>query len=483
MGRTTQFPDVPLPDGTSLAISRPLTASAIAVQVGWVNNDRWGRRRAAVYVGFVAALVVLLASEAASASTYVHLWLGGVINPVKVRYVKRAFAQARAQGSEFVLVSIDTPGGLVSSMQEITSEFTNSPIPVVVFVEPTSAQATSAGAFIVLASDVAAMAPGTRIGAAHPVAEGKPLEGALDDKATNSLVSLAKSLAARRGRSASFAEDIVRKSLSFTAEEAKSAGAVEFISPDVPDLLSHLDGYRIEGEGRQTTLSTKGIGAIPVPMSWVERLLDALADPTIASILISLGVMGIAYEFSTPGVGMGGIVGVVCLLLGLMALSALPLHLGGLFLLIAGLVAIGLEVKVQTHGLLAVGGVIALVLGGIVLVDPESYFGGTQRMDWRIFAPFAIGIAAAFLLFATVGVRALRKPAISGVEALTGTHGFARSPFTPEGDAFCGMVFADGARWQAVSDSPLQPGDEIVVVAVLAKPTRLRVTKVEKGAS
>lgn len=431
----------------------------------------------------MVALVAVLWTESAAASSYVHAWLSGVINPVKVRYVKRAVEQARRDNASFLLVSIDTPGGLVSSMQEICAELTNSPVPVVIFVEPTTAQATSAGAFIVLSSDVAAMAPGTRIGAAHPVGEGKPLEGVLDEKATNSLVSLAKSLAARRGRSATFAEDIVRKSSSFTAEEAKEQKAIELIAPTVPDLLNLLDGYRIEGEGRSATLSTRGIGVTAVRMSWIERLLDALADPTIASILISLGVMGIVYEFSTPGVGMGGIAGVICLLLGLMALSALPLHLGGLFLLVAGLVAIGLEVKVQTHGLLAVGGALALVLGAIVLVDPESYFGGAQHLDWRIFAPFIATLVAAFLLFATVGARALRKPAISGLEAMAGMHGTARNTFAATESAYAGMVFVDGARWQAESDSPVEAGQDIVVVSVLTRPTRLRVSKVEKGAS
>lgn len=417
------------------------------------------------------------------ASSYVHIWISGVINPVKVRYVQRAVEQARKEQAAFLLVSIDTPGGLVTSTQEICSELTNSPVPVVVFVEPTTAQATSAGSFIVLASDVAAMAPGTRIGAAHPVAEGKPLEGVLDEKATNSLVSLAEALAARRGRSEQLAEEMVRKSASFTAEEAKARNAIEIIAPSVPALVDRIDGYRIESVDRQATLRTQGIGAVPVPMSWVERLLDALADPTIASILLSLGVMGIIYEFSTPGVGMGGIAGVICLMLGLMALSALPLHLGGVFLLVAGLVAIGLEVKIQTHGLLAVGGAIALLFGALVLVDPQSYFGAAQQLEWHLFVPFVVTIVAAFLMLAKVAAQALRKPALSGVEAMAGLHGTARSPFVPNDGSFAGMVFVDGARWQAVSDEPIEPGQEVAVVAVLTNPMRLRVSKVEKGAS
>jgi membrane-bound serine protease (ClpP class) len=193
--------------------------------------------------------------------------------------------------------------------------------------------------------------------------------------------------------------------------------------------------------------------------------------------------MGIVYEFSTPGVGMGGITGVICLVLGLMALSALPLHLGGLFLLVAGLVAIGLGVKIQTHGLLAVGGSIALLLGAIVLVDPQSYFGAIQRLEWRLFVPFVVTIVAAFLLLARVAAKALRKPALSGVEAMAGLHGTARTPFLPNDGSFAGMVFVDGARWQAVSDGPIEPGQEVVVVALLTNPARLRVSKVEKGAS
>jgi len=242
-----------------------------------------------------------------------------------------------------LIMSINTPGGLVSSMEEIVSDMTNAPIPTVAFVEPATGQATSAGAFLLLAADVAAMAPGTRVGAAHPVGADKNLEGAMEEKATNSLVSLARSLAARNLRPESYAESIVRQSASFTAEEAKKAGAVEILAPNLGALLDALEGYRIETPGRKVQLSAKP-EVIELPLSPTSRLLDVISNPTIASILLSLGVLGILYELSSPGIGLAGIIGTICLILAFVALSTLPLKLGGFALLLAGFVAIAVEV-------------------------------------------------------------------------------------------------------------------------------------------
>ncbi len=401
----------------------------------------------------LAALLALFAPRALAADSYVHIHIDGVINPIKARYVERALALAKQENASFLLISIDTPGGLVSSMEDITRGLTNSKIPIVGFVHPTTAQATSAGAFILLACDVVAMAPRTRVGAAHPVGGGAPLEGAMDDKATNSLASLAKSLAARRARPEGFGESIVRQSLSFTAEEAKSAGAVEIIATDLDDLLPKLDGRKIALDDR--TLHTAGIREVPLPLSRTERLLDLIANPTLASIFMTLGVLGILYELSSPGVGMAGIVGVICLLLGLAAMSVLPLALGGFLLIAVGLVAIGLEVKIQTHGLLAVGGTAALILGALFLIDEASYFGGTQHVDWRIFAPFVAVTTAAFVIIATVALRARRNPFRTGVEAFVGKQGHAKSEFTQDGERFVGSVFVDGARWEASADEAI----------------------------
>jgi membrane-bound serine protease (ClpP class) len=436
---------------------------------------------AARVLAMVAVCLAWLATPSgAGAATAIHIEVEGVINPVKARYVKQALERARVDGAEFVLLSLNTPGGLVSSMEEITTAITTSAVPVVGYVEPPTAQATSAGAFILLSTDVAAMAPGTRVGAAHPVGGEKPLEGVMDVKATNSLVSLAKALAERHHRPATFAEAIVRESASFTAEEAKKAGAVELIAATRGELLAALDGYRIDAVDRQVTLETRGIAIRAMPMSATNRLLDVLSDPTLASILLTLGVLGILYELSSPGVGLAGIVGTVCLLLALVALSTLPLKLGGFLLLIAGFTAIVVEVKAPSHGALAAGGVAALLLGGLVLVDESGYFGGAQKLDYRIFVPFVVVVSGVFFLFATVARRALGAPVQSGVEAMRGKRGHAKTRILP-GPAG-GIVFVDGSRWQVLSDTPVEEGEEVVVEEILTNPTRLKVRRTEKGA-
>jgi membrane-bound serine protease (ClpP class) len=425
-----------------------------------------------VFAGFF-----LPRSAVAAAPVVVRIRVEGVITPIKARYVHQALELARERNAAFLLMSIDTPGGLVSSMQSMVSDITNSPIPVVGFVEPPTAQAMSAGAFLLLATDVAAMAPGTQVGAAHPVGADKNLEGAMAEKATNSLVSLAKSLATRHGRPESYAESIVRQSTSFTAEEAKNAGAVEFIVPNQAALFDALEGYAINAPDRKVVLSARGATVIERPMSWSNQLLDIIANPTLASILLSLGMLGILYELSSPGIGLAGIIGTICLVLALVAFSTLPLKLGGFVLLLAGFVAIAVEVKSPTHGALALGGVVSLVLGALVLIDEAGYFGGVQKLEFRIFAPFIVTMTGAFLLFARIAAKAQSAPIQMGIHALMGAQGFAKSTISREG----GMVFIAGARWQAISESVIEEGRQVVVDEVLSHPMRLRVRAIEKG--
>jgi membrane-bound serine protease (ClpP class) len=436
-------------------------------------------RRALIRLLLVLAALGLLGLSArqlrAAAGRYVHIRIDGIINPIEQRYVERAIARAAAERAEFLLISIDTPGGLVTSLQKITTAITNAPLPVIGFVEPRSAQATSAGAFILLATDVAAMAPGTRVGAAHPVADGKPLEGALDDKATNSLAALAKSLAARRGRPTAPAEAMVRTSKSFTDTEAQAAGFVEILAVNREHLLNELHGRTLEIHGKKRTLATRGLSAIDLPLSKSERLLDKLADPTLASLLLSLGMLAILYELSSPGIGMGGLVGAISLLLGLLAMSVLPLEFGGVILIVVGLAAIGLEVKVPSHGLLAGGGIISLVLGTLLFVDPSEYFGGVQRVSGGIVAPVVAGSVVAVLLLARVTRRALAAPPITGASSLVGRGGIAKTAFSAAGAEFSGSVLVDGARWQGTAGEAIQAGARIVVTEVLRDPMRLAV--------
>jgi membrane-bound serine protease (ClpP class) len=432
-------------------------------------------------LGLCLVLLACVLSAHASGSRMLHVHLTGIVNPVAQRHLRAALDRAAQEGDAFVLVSIDTPGGLVSSMQEITTALTNAPVPVIGFVEPRSAQATSAGAFILLATDLIAMAPGTRVGSAHPVAEGKPLEGVLDEKATNSLAALAKSLAERHGRPVALAEEIVRKSTSLTDTEARAAGLAELTADDLPDLLRRLDGRTVRFRGGAVTLRTAGIEVTEFEMTWFERPLDALAEPTVASLLVSIGLAGIVYEFAAPGVGLGGILGAISLLLGLLGLSVLPLAIGGVALLVAGFAAIAVEVKVPSHGLVAGGGTIALLFGALLLVDPSRYFGGVPRVHWQLFGPVLVLVIAAVLLLSRVARRAQRSPVQTGVETLVGRQATVTAPFVPTPEGAAGTVFVDGARWQAESRTEHPRGATVEVVAVLRQPLRLEVKALEKG--
>jgi membrane-bound serine protease (ClpP class) len=426
--------------------------------------------------------VCVLASGYAHAAPplVLRLELRGVVNPIKVRHVKQALERAKQERASLVLLSIDTPGGLVTSMQDIVSDISNSPIPVVGFVEPRSAQATSAGALILLATDVAAMLPDTRVGAAHPVGPGENLEGAVEEKATNSLASLAKSLAARRGRPEDLAAGMVRESTSYTAQEAKEKGIVEIIASDEADLLRQLDGRKLAFSDRSLTLQTHAASRIEVDMSWSNELLDAIANPTLSSILLSLGVLGITYELAAPGIGMGGILGLISLCLGLLGMSALPVQTVGFVLFAGGLIAIGLEFALPTHGVLGFGGVLSLFAAALVMIDESGYFGAVQRVDLRLFLP-VIG-SMTLLLFALVAVtrKALHAPPQLGAEALRGKHGTAKSAFVQKDAEFTGSVFVDGALWQAIARAEIAQGDAIEVVDVSTAPMRLTVRR--KGA-
>jgi membrane-bound serine protease (ClpP class) len=444
-------------------------------------DDRTRRHVRNLTCALAAVLFALVHPARAGSSVVAHVTLDGIINPIKARHVIQSLDRARNEGAQLVVLSIDTPGGLVTSMQEIVGAITNSRVPVVGLVEPKSAQATSAGALILMATDVAAMLPDTRMGAAHPVGPGANLEGAIEEKATNSLVSLAKSLATRRGRPEKIAEGIVRESKSYTAAEALSEKAVDLIVGNRDELLEKLDGMKLEFSDRNVTLSTRGAARIEYPMSRTSQLFDALADPTVASILITIGVLGILYELSSPGIGLGGIVGVTSLLLGLVAMSALPIKIGGAFLILAGFIAIALEVKTPTHGVLGFGGVLSLILGAFILVDEARYFGAPQRVDWRIFAPTVVMLAGGFLGLAALATKSLKTPLQSGVEALPGAHGIVKIALSEQEGSFAGSVFVDGARWQAVSSMEIGEGEAVEVVEVLSHPSRLRVKRIDKG--
>jgi membrane-bound serine protease (ClpP class) len=417
--------------------------------------------------------------------TIVVLRIEGVINPVQARYVERSVENARARKASALLVSLDTPGGLVSSMEQIVSTLTNSGLPVIGLVENATAQASSAGAFILLASDLAAMQPDTRVGAAHPIgAEGK-LDEIASAKATNSLVSLARSLAARRGRSEAAAEAMVRDSVSYTASEAKDKQVIEWIVPSRSALLDQLRGHSLDFADRKLTFDSNAYHVEESPLSLAERVLDRLADPTLASILVSIGVLGIMYELSAPGIGMGGIIGITSLLLGLMGMSVLPINLVGALLMFAGLAAIAFELHVPTHGLVGFGGVLSFSFGGLMLFDATRYFGAMPQVDWHIQSPVILLLGASLLLLAAQASRALEAKPSTGSDALVGIEAEVTQPLEPalKGTGFAGTVRVQGVYWRASAPAAIERGARVEIVEVSTRPLLLQVRRSRKERS
>lgn len=417
---------------------------------------------------------VVLALAMATAPIHV-LTIEGPVTPIQARYLARGIRAAEEEGAGLVVLRVASPGGLVDSMNKMVASISNARVPVVAHVAPRTAHAASAGAFLVIAADVAAMAPGTRIGSAHPVGGGgEDLGKSMAEKAVNDLAALARSLARDRGRNETAAVAMVRLSANYTAEEAKETGLVEILAEDEAALLAALDGLKIVRRGAEIRLAVRGAEIVRRAPSRVERILGVLADPTLAAILLSIGVMGLVYEASSPGIGFGAIVGSIALLLGLVALSVLPIRFGATLLLLLGLTLVILEAKFQSKGLLTLAGGSAILLGGMYFLDEGRYFGAAQTLRWGVLAPTLLAVGGALAAMIYLAGRALAGAPVTGAEALVGMTGEVRAG---------GLVFLDGALWNWSPESgdpaAFPPGAKVVVTRVESRPTRLVVKKKE----
>jgi membrane-bound serine protease (ClpP class) len=392
----------------------------------------------------------------------------GIVNPVMANFIAESIDRASQEGAQCLIIQLDTPGGLVDSTRLIVKKIMASTVPVVVYVSPAGARAASAGVFITMAAHVAVMAPSTNIGAAHPVSMGQGKEDkTMSEKIVNDMVAYIKSIAKQRGRNAEWAENAVRKSVSITEEEALKLRVIDMVSKDLHDLLSKLDGKIIKYDGMARTLQTKGIEPRPVQMNWRYKLLDIISHPQIAYILLSLGMMGIYFELSNPGAILPGVVGGIFLILAFFALQMLPVNFAGLALILFAVILFIAEIKVVSHGLLAVGGVISLLLGSLMLIDsPADY----MRISLSVIIP-AVLVCSAFFLFATtMAVKARVTRPTTGMEGLVGETGVATTSISPDGKALI-----HGEYWNVVSDESIQGGEKIEVVAV--KDLKLNVRK------
>jgi membrane-bound serine protease (ClpP class) len=397
---------------------------------------------------------------------------GDAITPATARFIDRAIRQAEREGAACLVIILDTPGGLVDSTRDVVKSILGSRVPVVVFVAPSGARAASAGVFIVQAAHVAAMAPGTNIGAAHPVRVGglpgsppaDEKEGGaktpMEEKVVNDTIAWARSLAELRGRNAEWAARAVRESASVPASEAAREKAIDLLADDVADLLAKIDGREVNLPSGVARLRTGGAEVRPVEMWWGERVLTILSNPNIAFLLMIFGFYGILFELYTPGWGVAGTLGVVCLVLAFFSLAILPINYVGLALIVVALALFAAEVFVTSYGALTVGGLVCLVLGGVMLVDSPAGFEGVSL---RVLLPVAAATAAVTLFLVGSIVRAHRRRVQTGSEALVGTGAVAAENFVPEGQHYAGLVRTHGELWKAVSPAPVAAGDALTI--------------------
>jgi membrane-bound serine protease (ClpP class) len=406
----------------------------------------------------VIAIFALPATSAAEPFVTLATY-DGVINPVSAEYLHDALATAEASGAQALIFSLNTPGGLDSSMRLIIKDISGATIPVIVYVSPSSARAASAGVFIAMAAHVAAMAPGTSIGAAHPVnMGGGEMDKTMKEKVENDSVAYIKSIAQQRERNAAWAEDAVRKSVSVTEREALKLKVVDLIAEGLPALLQQLDGRRVVLASGPTVLKTAGARVQEFPMGVRLEWLKAISDPNIAYLLMTVGTIGIIAELYSPGAILPGIVGTISLILAFYSFQSLPVNYAGVLLFLLGIVFFVLEASVTSYGLLAIGGVLSMLIGSVMLIKSDAEF---FRISWSVILP-VVTLASAFsLLSIGMGLKAMRRRPVTGREEMVGLVGIVKTALAPQG-----QLAVHGELWEAVSEQPLSPGDEAEVTGV-----------------
>ncbi len=393
----------------------------------------------------------------------------GVINPVMVGYLDRVISAAEAERAPLVVLTMDTPGGLDTSMREITQRILRSQVPVAVFVYPPGARAGSAGVFISYSAHVAAMAPSTNIGSAHPVSLGggqqetPPTPSVMDEKVINDAVALIRSLAEMHGRNADWAEQAVRESANLPASEALRVNAVDLIANDLPDLLAKVDGRSVQVAGRATVIATRSSAPDPRPMTALEALFHVISDPTIAYMLLSLGGLALVYELANPGAILPGVVGGIAVLLALFSLGTLPVNFAGVGLVVFALLLFLADLMIGGSGFLTVGGIVSFGLGSLLLATApgsDAYV----RVSVPAMAATTVAVGAFFTFIAAMVFRTQRRPAYSGREALVEARGIAKTEVGARG-----TVLVEGELWQASATDPASPipeGQRVRVVSV-----------------
>lgn len=422
--------------------------------------------------GKIFIVLFLLAPLLASAAV-VKIKVDAPIHPVTSEYVVKSLEKADREAADLVILTLDTPGGLDTSMRQIIEKIVNAKTPVAAFVGPSGSRAASAGFFIAVACDVFVMAPGTSTGSAHPVGislTGQSMDPTMAEKVTNDAAAYIRALAEKRGRNVRMAEDAVRKSLSFTENEALEGGLIDLVAGSESDIAARLDGRTIKRfDGTERTLALSGRPIVEWPMTFRQKFLLTVANPNLAYILLMIGLLGLFFEFSHPGAILPGVLGGISLLLAVFAFQILPINYVGLGLILLAVILFILEIKVQSFGMLAIGGIAAMIIGSLMLIKAPI---AELRPSLRFILPVVLAVSLIVLFLLTLVIKAHRRRSVSGRDGMIGEAGTARTDLSP-----AGTVFVHGELWEAVAAEPVRAGDKVKVLAVL-EGLKLKVGKV-----
>ena len=383
------------------------------------------------------------------------------VHPPLAEYIEMGIAIASEENAECLILELNTPGGLLTSTRQIVQQFLKSEIPIIVYVYPAGAQAASAGVFITLAANIAVMAPGTNIGAAHPVTLQGGQDTVMMTKATNDASAFIRSISEKRNRNVEWSEGAVRQSLSITEEEALKLNVIDYTADNIEELLAIIDGAIVETPQGIDTLSTANAEIVKIDMTISQKFFSIISDPNIVYILLMLGIYGLFFELYSPGTIFPGVIGAICLILAFYSMNTLPINYAGLALIALSVILFILEIKIISHGLLTIGGIVSLLIGSMMLIDPESIL-ETMEISMELIIFIIVLTTIFFLVIITFGIRAQKKKPVTGTEGLIGEKGIAISRMQPQGE-----VQIHGELWNADSlDGSIKKGEEVVVVEI-----------------